>query len=266
MSAPRPEGDYTIPPDWGGEAERLRLLGEWRDPITLRRMDALGLGPGWRCLEVGVGGGSTALAMAERVGPTGLVTAADINPGFLAALDGVPGIEPRHCDVRHDGFPPASFDLIHTRLVLEHLPDRVEVMQRMVEWLAPGGWVLFEEPDTAAAEASPNRLWARHFEAYVADPGYDVQTGRTLAAEVRSLGLDDVGLEVDTAVVKGGTALARWYAMTIDAVRNGLRSQGVIDDDELDEIIESLADPALLEPGFTFHAVWGRKPPLRGVR
>jgi SAM-dependent methyltransferase len=266
MNAPRPAGDYSIPSDWGGEAERLRLLGEWRDPITLRRMDALGLAPGWRCLEVGVGGGSTAQAMAERVGPTGLVTAADINPGFLAVLEGLPGIKPRHCDVRYDDFPPASFDLIHTRLVLEHLPDRVAVMQRMVDWLAPGGWVLFEEPDTAAAEASPNRLWARHFEAYVADPGYDVRTGRALAAEVRSLGLDHIGLEIDTAVVRGGTDVARWYAMTIDAVRSGLTSQGVVGDEELDELVEALSDPALLEPGFTFHAVWGRKPPLRGVR
>src|SRR5579884_3420851 len=236
-NARRPAGDYTIPSDWGGEAERLRLLGEWRDPITLSRMEALGLGPGWRCLEVGVGGGSTARAMAERVGPTGRVTAADINPGFLAVLDGVPGIEVRHCDVRRDDFPPASFELIHTRLVLEHLPDRVDVMRRMAGWLAPGGWVLFEEPDTAAAEASPNRLWARHFEAYDSDPGYDVRTGRVLAAEVASLGLlTDVGLEIDTAVVRGGTDLARWYAMTIDAVRSGLTSQGLVGDDELDAV------------------------------
>ncbi len=267
MSTDRqPADDYTIPSDWGGEAERLRLLGEWRDPITLSRMEKLGFAPGWRCLEVGVGGGSTARAMAERVGPTGRLTAADINPGFLANLDGVPGVEVRHCDVRCDDFAPASFDLIHTRLVLEHLPERVEVMRRMVDWLAPGGWVLFEEPDTAAAEASPNRLWARHFEAYAADPGYDVHTGRVLAAEVRSLGLADIGVEIDTAVVRGGTDLARWYAMTIDAVRSGLLSQGLVGDDELDEIIGALQDPALLEPGFTFHAVWGRRAPLRGVR
>ena len=252
-------GDYTIPSDWGGEGERLRLLGEWRDPITLGRLEALGLGPGWRCLEVGVGGGSTARAMAERVRPTGRITAADINAQFLAALGGVPGIETVRCDVRRDDFPPGSFDVIHTRLVLEHLPDRVAVMERMVEWLAPGGWVLFEEPDTAAAVASPNRLWARHFEAYVADPGYDVNTGRVLASEVASLGLVDVGMEIDTAVVRGGTDLARWYAMTAEAVRGGLLAGGAVTGDELDEVIAALGDPALLEPGFTFHAVWGRR-------
>jgi SAM-dependent methyltransferase len=252
-------GDYTIPPDWGGEAERLRLLGEWRDPITLARMEALGLAAGWRCLEIGVGCGSTARAMAARVGATGRVVAADINRHFLAALDGEAGIEPVYCDVRVEDFPAASFDLIHTRLVLEHLPDRVGVMKRMVDWLAPGGWVFFEEPDTATAAVSPNRLWARHIEGYVAAVGYDVNAGRCVPSEVASLGLTEVGMEIDTAVVQGGTDLARWYAMTIDAVRSGLIEGGAVTSEELDEVIAALGEPALLEPGLTFVGVWGRK-------
>ena len=252
-------GDYVIPSDWGGEPERLRLLGEWRDPITLSRMEALGLGAGWRCLEVGVGGGSTARAMAARVRSTGRVTAADINPDFLAALDGVPGIEPVCCDIRTDDFPAASFDLIHTRLVLEHLPDRVGVMKRMVDWVAPGGWLFFEEPDCATAVVSPNRLWARHIEGYVAAVGYDVNIGRHLPFEVASLGLADVGMEIDTAAVQGGTDLARWYAMTIEAVRPTLVSEEAVTGEELDEVIAALGDPLLLEPGFTFVGVWGRK-------
>jgi SAM-dependent methyltransferase len=252
-------GDYSIPSDWGGEADRLRLLGEWRDPITLARMEALGLAEGWRCLEVGVGCGSTARAMAARAGATGRVVAADINPDFLAALDGAPGIEPECCDVRVHDFPAGSFNLIHTRLVLEHLPDRVGVMKRMVDWLAPGGWVFFEEPDTATAVVSPNRLWVRHVEAYVSDFGYDVNVGRVLPSEVAALGLLDIGMEIDTAVVHGGTDLARWYAMTIAAVRSGLLSAGAVTGDELDELIAHLEEPGLMEPGFTFVGVWGRK-------
>ena len=253
------EQNYVIPSDWGGEAERLRLLGEWRDPITLARLEALGLAEGWCCLEVGVGGGTTARAMAERVLPTGRVTAADINPDFVAPLTGVAGIDAVCCDVRRDDFPAESFDLIHTRLVLEHLPDRVEVMKRMVDWLKPGGWVFFEEPDTATAEVSPNRLWVRHIEAYVAAAGYDVHTGRHLPGEVAGLGLVDLGMEIDTATVQGGSDLARWYAMTIEAVRPGLVETGAVTSAELDELIAALADPLLLEPGFTFVGVWGRK-------
>jgi hypothetical protein len=129
----------------------------------------------------------------------------------------------------------------------------------MVDWLAPGGWVFFEEPDTATAAASPNRLWARHIEGYVAAVGYDVNAGRRVPAEVASLGLTEVGMEIDTAVVQGGTDLARWYAMTIDAVRSGLLDGGAVTGDELDEVIAALGDPTLLEPGLTFVGVWGRK-------
>ena len=255
--------DYVIASDWGGEEERLRLLGEWRDPITLTRMEQLGLGPGWRCLEVGVGCGSTAREMAARVtggGAAGRVIAADINPAFLAGLAGAPGIDAVHHDVRRDDFPAGSFDLIHTRLVLEHLPDRVAVMRRMVEWLAPGGWLLFEEPDVAQAVVSPDPVWARHMEAYASDPGYDCRTGRRLPAEVAALDVVDVGAETDTAVVRGGTDLARWYAMTIDAVRPGLLGTGRVTAAELDQLVERLGRPGLLEPGLTFVAVWARKP------
>ncbi|HVW31900.1 MAG TPA: methyltransferase domain-containing protein [Acidimicrobiia bacterium] len=253
-------GDYVIPPDWGEEQERLRLLGEWRDPITLARLEALGLGEGWHCLEVGVGGGSTARALAARVGPTGRVTAADINPAFLSRLEGEPNIGTRLCDVRVHDFPAGSFDLIHTRLVLEHLPDRLAVMKRMVDWLRPGGWVFFEEPDTAAAVVSPNRLWVRHMQGYASAAGYDVNTGRMLPSEVGTLGLVDLGMQIDTAAVQGGSDLARWYALTIDAVRESLVSEGAVTSEELDQVIVELADPALLEPGMTFVGVWGRKP------
>jgi SAM-dependent methyltransferase len=260
MSAEQIQREYVIPSDWGGEAERLRLLGEWRDPITLARMDRLGVGDGWRCLEVGVGCGSTARSMAERVRPTGMVTAADISAEYVAPLEAVPGITAVCCDVRIHDFPPASFDLIHTRFVLEHLSDRMSVMKRMVDWLAPGGWAFFEEPDVAAALVSPNPLWARHISAYAADSGYDINTGRYLPAEVASLGLVDVGMHIDTAAVAGGTDLARWYAMTVEAVRSNLLATGTVTDEELDAVIDALGRPGLLEPGMTLVGVWGRKP------
>lgn len=62
------------------ESGRLRLLEVCRDPGTIGRLDRLGVSCGWRCLEVGAGHGSIARWLAERVGPTGSVLAADIDP------------------------------------------------------------------------------------------------------------------------------------------------------------------------------------------
>ena len=50
------------------ERERLRLLEDSFDPGTFRWLDQLGVGSGWRCLEVGAGGGSVARWLADRVG------------------------------------------------------------------------------------------------------------------------------------------------------------------------------------------------------
>jgi SAM-dependent methyltransferase len=253
-------GDYVIPPDWGGERERLELLGQWLDPSSIRRVEALGLAEGWNCLEIGAGGGSLARALGARVGPAGRVVAVDIDTRFLDGLTGASGVEVRQADVRVDGFPAGAFDLIHTRLVLVHLSDRLSVMKRIVDWLAPGGWVLLEEIDIAAGLASPHRLWARHLEGYRLDPGYDACCGRVLPAEVAALGLEAVGMDLETPAVAGGTDLARWHILTNVALGPRMVATGAITAAELDELARELEQPGFLEPGLTVVAVWGRKP------
>ncbi|HEY3241591.1 MAG TPA: hypothetical protein VGL92_18665 [Acidimicrobiia bacterium] len=118
----------------------------------------------------------------------------------------------------------------------------------------------FEEPDCGPALASPNRLWARHIEAYRSDPGYDVTCGRALTAEVHGLGLEDVGLEITTPAVAGGTDLARWHAMTISALRPALVATGTVTGVELDDLVATLERPGFLEPGFSIFSVRARKP------
>jgi hypothetical protein len=42
------------------EFNRLRLVEEVRDPITIRHLEMLRVSQGWNCLEVGAGAGSVA--------------------------------------------------------------------------------------------------------------------------------------------------------------------------------------------------------------
>src|ERR1700751_1074716 len=64
------------------ERARLRLLEEYHDPLTVGQLDAIGVGEGWRCLDVGAGGGSVTRMLAERVGSTGSVLAVDLDTSF----------------------------------------------------------------------------------------------------------------------------------------------------------------------------------------
>lgn len=57
-------------------------------------------------------------------------------------------------------FAPGSFDLVTAFHVLEHLPDPLGVLRRMLLWLAPGGSVVVEVPNVAGVGA---RLFGRYW-------------------------------------------------------------------------------------------------------
>src|SRR4029077_15719115 len=130
----------------------------------------------------------------------GYVLATDINPAWL---DPDRGYEVLRHDIVGDPPPqPGTFDLVHARLVLVHVPDRARALATMVAALRPGGWLLGEEADTerqpwggldesGPAERRANRL--RHaFRELMTRRGADLRYGRTLPRTLREAGLVDV--------------------------------------------------------------------------
>jgi len=111
--------------------QRFSSLESLYDPLTTRHLVATGLGPGWRCWEIGGGSGSIGLWLSDRIGPQGHVLMTDIDPRFLAEK-GRSNLEVRRHDVGLDLLPEPAFDLIHTRLVLIHVPQREAAIPRLV--------------------------------------------------------------------------------------------------------------------------------------
>jgi ubiquinone/menaquinone biosynthesis C-methylase UbiE len=158
---------------------------------------------GWACWELGAGGGSIARWLAEQVGPTGSVLATDINPRFIPASE-LAQLEVARRDVTTDAIPAARYDLIHARLVLSHLPQRRDVLARLVQALRPGGWLVIEDFCAAFERGSEptDPIDARYREVRVAlgafvarfnDNQSDYAT--TLPQLLASSGLADVGGE-----------------------------------------------------------------------
>ena len=86
--------------------------------------------PGERILDVGAGTGTSTLAVADRVGPDGHVTAADVSTPMLArAAERVAaaGIDDRvellEVDVQVHPFPPAAFDAVTSRFGVMFFAD-----------------------------------------------------------------------------------------------------------------------------------------------
>lgn len=126
--------------------ERLRLRGLemlW-DSVTRRRLIAAGIGKGQRCLEVGAGGGSVVRMMADLAQTR--VVAVDMDPRFLDPNDN--RYEVRTLDITSaTALEGEQFDVIHCRFLLMHLLDPSAVLRTFYRRLAPGGFVLIEEPN-----------------------------------------------------------------------------------------------------------------------
>ncbi|WP_083462327.1 methyltransferase domain-containing protein [Kitasatospora griseola] len=246
--------------------ERFVQLAELFDGVTRGHFDRLGVKEGSRCWEVGAGGTSVPEALAAAVGPTGHVLATDINPSWLTVGN---GYEVRQHDVAADPAPePGTFDLVHARLVLVHVPDRARALATMVAALRPGGWLLIEDADTALQplacldESGPAQRRANRLRDAVrellARRGADLRYGRTLPRALREAGLVDVAAAGTFPV--GGPACNHLEAATIRHVRDELLAAGLSDDTEIDAHLASIHAGELDLTLAPLISAWGRRP------
>ena len=134
---PAPDHRYLLDNARAEAGERIVALAELFDGVTCGHFDRLGVRPGWRCWEVGAGGRSIPESLAAAVGPTGYVLATDIDPAWL---DPSGAYEVRQHDIAADPPPePGTFDLVHARLVLVHVPDRARALATIDAHLAAAG-------------------------------------------------------------------------------------------------------------------------------
>lgn len=255
---------YVFDNAWERGRARLATVEELLDPGSIRHLAALGVAPGWRCLEIGAGGGSIAQWLCERAGPSGSVTATDLDTRYLAVLE-APNLEVRRHDVVADTLEADAFDLVHARLVLEHLPAREAVIHKLVRALKPGGALLIEALDyvsgvpvsTLGADEHERSQGVRLTE--FGKAGLDAAYGRRLPAALRAAGLADVGNEGRVWVMEGGSPGARWFKLSMEQVRERLTGDGKLAAAEIDRMLEFFDDPQWSALSPIVMAAWGTR-------
>ncbi|KAJ6499041.1 S-adenosyl-L-methionine-dependent methyltransferase [Mycena sanguinolenta] len=111
-----------------------------------------------KILDIGAGSGAWAIRAAKQY-PGADVLAVDMNP--LPARPLPSNLSYQQVNVLEPfPFPAGTFDVVHMRLVLCHLPDGLSVLSRIIDLVAPGGWVLVDEID-----------WSENFEGLDNAPG-----------------------------------------------------------------------------------------------
>jgi ubiquinone/menaquinone biosynthesis C-methylase UbiE len=121
-------------------------------------LDAVGLQPGARVLDVGCGAGDTTLHAARRVGPSGLVLGVDTSLTMLeqarrrAAGAGLAHVGFVHADAQTQRFAPLRFDAIVSTRGLDVFADSATGVANLARALRAGRGLAFVSSDDPARD------------------------------------------------------------------------------------------------------------------
>ena len=265
------KSDYVIRGGVQGR-ERLRILSRVMRPTTLDLLRRAGIQPGMACLEVGCGGGDLACDMARLLGPAGKVVATDIDEKKLeiaaqeAKAQQLTNVEFRLADITESD-PGTSFDLVHARFLLTHLPNPAQALARMRQALRPGGIVVIEDIDFRGHFSHPDTpaLW-RYVELYtetVRRRGADANIGPRLPALLHETGFENVRMNVvQPAGSEGEVKLLN--PLTMENIADAVLAEGLASADEVDRLVAELYEfartPGTVASMPRVVEAWGSRP------
>ncbi|HEX5494454.1 MAG TPA: methyltransferase domain-containing protein [Mycobacteriales bacterium] len=245
------------------EYERVRRQAQLWERATERVLDRVDPAVGSRCLDAGCGPGVTMRQLAQRVGPRGRVVGIDVD-GVLGAagVDRLHDEGHRQCefhahDLRSDAaIPGAPYDLVYTRLVLFHLPERVAVLSKLWDAVAPGGHLVVQDYDLSVVGSVPRtpideRLVGLLMDAFTA-AGCEVRAGSLLPRLFEQAG---VGLPDATDVAGRLDRLADAASMLEATIRSALPAAigcGLVTESDAHALLAGLHEEVSADPDRPF--------------
>jgi SAM-dependent methyltransferase len=256
------------------EIARLRIQADAMAPDAAVMLARIGVGEGWRCLELGCGCGGIADLLSARVGPAGRVVGLDADPKMLAAArawaaaKGLGNVDFVEGDAARSGLARGAFDLVHLRFVLSTAGRADDFLAEAVALARPGGVLAVEEPDIETLHCfPPHPAWDRLRQA-LADTfdaiGGDVHIAQSLYRRFRALGLGEIGYRPFVVGFTHSDPMADYLPLTIESLRPMLIDRGLAEAGELDAAIAAcrahLAEPDTVSVSYLVAQVWGRTP------
>ena len=154
---------------------------------------------GFKCVDVGAGGGDVSVALAELCGTAGRIYAVDIDPfrrneiaQRAAEFSQVIALT----QAAEELTLPEEVDLAFCRFLLLAVTEPRLVVERMVRSVRPGGWIIIQEPITSAGRVGRSSIDMDTDAVLDPDAGCQVLTLlRDAGAEIRDAWIESpVGL------------------------------------------------------------------------
>jgi ubiquinone/menaquinone biosynthesis C-methylase UbiE len=260
------------------EYERLRAQSRMWNGAASRAFEEVGLGAGQRCLDAGCGPGETMRLMADRVGSGGEVVGVDVDAPLLATTrTALHGEGYGQCDVavhdviRDEPFPRAPFDLVYARFLLLHLPQRVAVLRRLWNAVAPGGALLVQDYDLRGVRVVPplESVDAVHglLMAAMTAAGVDVSVGTRLPQLFAEADLGEPGGTDVAGLLQPAASAAAYLEATFRSVLPAALAHGLTTEGEAKAVLDRLRRDVAGSRGTVvlplLVTAWKRKPAER---
>lgn len=249
----------------GSADEEQRRLSALNDYLNARYLPELRLRAGERVLDLAAGLGQLSRAIARAVQPGGGVVGIERDErqlGEARRLAATAG-EADLVDLRLGDVlaPPlaagewGSFDVVHTRFLLEHVPDPQAVVRIMASAARPGGRLLLSDDDHAIL-----RLWPE-------PPGY-AAVWQAYVESYRALGNDPfVGARLPALLVGAGVTPTRITSIFVGACAGSTDFPFISHNFEMlivgarDVILQTgCIDAAGLDAGLAAYRAWCARP------
>ncbi|HTY71808.1 MAG TPA: class I SAM-dependent methyltransferase [Actinomycetes bacterium] len=195
--------------EWGPTLE------SWLGQATELMLDAAGVGPGAKVLDVAAGAGGQTLTAARRVGPTGRVLATDISPQILAFAEreahdqGLTWVSTRVLDGENLDVEPGSFDAVISRVGFIYFPDQPAAFAGMLRALRPGGrlaGIVYSTPEANGFFSIPVSIIRRRAELPPPLPGqpgpFSLGAHGVASAALERAGFVDVSVQAVSAPLR----------------------------------------------------------------
>jgi hypothetical protein len=158
--------------------------------------------------------------------------------------------------------------------LLEHLPRYRDALARMVDALAPGGWIVAEDVDFALAiMGDPNERpgyppesiataaeMSARLGGFAKLGGIQGELGRRLPALLVEAGLEDVGAEGRTNLMWTGTEQAEVARLSLARVTRVVTDAGLITEEDRERYMKTVTEPGQASFSPLRFGAWGRKP------
>jgi SAM-dependent methyltransferase len=261
---------YTIDGGMAGKA-RLDVLAAVCAPGTNELLNRVEVRAGWRCLDLGCGGGHVSRELARRVGPDGHVVGIDLDATVLslAAADahsaGLNNLEFSVADAAE--IPASSYDLVYARCLLSHVEEPARVLAAIWDGLVPGGLVVIEDIDFSGYFCRPplpaHDTYVRLYRETVRLRGGNADLGPTIPGLLLAVGFTVVEVSISQACGLVGDAKLI-PPLTLERIASAVVAEGVAARSEVDQAVAQLyvhaakSDTLMGMPRVV--QTWGRKP------